>query len=833
MKVNFEVSAKAARLIGRENIADVDGALSELIKNAYDADAPCVYIEFDMPFPDVPTQTTFEALTAILSTDDLKRVLPFFEKQSEKLIRKESISAEDKKLLQTILFSYNKIIVADNGDGMTLDILQSAWMQIATSNKEKKAISKKGRVKTGAKGIGRFALDKLSRHSVMYTQTEGGSALRWEIDWDQFSNSKLLRDVQADIQEDCGSLSDLFQNCISADYREKLFTKYTWDSGTLFILTPTRDAWNERLFAKINTNLKSINPLGSVDQFDVIVNNQRMPELSYQTEEVSISDQDYDYQLTVQYDGRNTLQVKIIRNEFYDTKRSTEFSVGHHHQNFPMKAFWNRPAFQNSPYRKEDYTNGNHELTLDVDRFINAQDFDKVYAVGPFTADLYFVKNGKSDFPFVKDIPVRHRKEFLEKFSGIKLYRDNFKVRPYGDEGSEYDWLQLNDRANKSPASVSNISGAWRVLPYQMIGVVRIGRKENLALSDMANREGLAQNDSYFYFVQMLQEAISRFEFDRQYIYREFNLWRKECESSIASSAERIKDDVNREKNDYKQWKHTSYDEKRNNYQRFSEEEYRETVHVLLEEHNQDLKAKQTLEILSSSGVILNTFFHEFKGISTALYTRTSQLRSRIDYLLAGKPYTGLPFMDPYRKLEVFDHTDQMLAAWLEVVMNAIEKDSFSVKEVSLVAHCKQIVEIWDQLLREKNITINISVPEVENDEFLLKISDVDLYLILNNFMLNTVYFLEHAEQETREAKISFEKQANTLIMTMENNGPILDEKFQEQPMRIFEIGESSKKGGGTGLGLWLMRDAVMRNDGIIQVLTKTTGFGLKIIWNK
>ena len=37
MKVNFEVSAKAARLIGRENIADVDGALSELIKNAYEA----------------------------------------------------------------------------------------------------------------------------------------------------------------------------------------------------------------------------------------------------------------------------------------------------------------------------------------------------------------------------------------------------------------------------------------------------------------------------------------------------------------------------------------------------------------------------------------------------------------------------------------------------------------------------------------------------------------------------------------------------------------------------------------------------------------------------
>ena len=49
--IKFEVGAKAARLIGRENIADVDGALIELIKNAYDADASCVCVYFDMPFP--------------------------------------------------------------------------------------------------------------------------------------------------------------------------------------------------------------------------------------------------------------------------------------------------------------------------------------------------------------------------------------------------------------------------------------------------------------------------------------------------------------------------------------------------------------------------------------------------------------------------------------------------------------------------------------------------------------------------------------------------------------------------------------------------------------
>ena len=38
-KVKFNVSSKTARLIGRENISDSNGAIIELVKNAYDADA--------------------------------------------------------------------------------------------------------------------------------------------------------------------------------------------------------------------------------------------------------------------------------------------------------------------------------------------------------------------------------------------------------------------------------------------------------------------------------------------------------------------------------------------------------------------------------------------------------------------------------------------------------------------------------------------------------------------------------------------------------------------------------------------------------------------------
>ena len=47
-KIQFKISAKAARLIGRENITGVDGAIIELVKNAYDADAECVYLQYNI-----------------------------------------------------------------------------------------------------------------------------------------------------------------------------------------------------------------------------------------------------------------------------------------------------------------------------------------------------------------------------------------------------------------------------------------------------------------------------------------------------------------------------------------------------------------------------------------------------------------------------------------------------------------------------------------------------------------------------------------------------------------------------------------------------------------
>src|SRR5699024_10603831 len=90
-KVEFQVGAKAARMIGRENIADVDGALIELIKNSYDADATCVYVDFYMPFPDVPDKARVTHFAEYLSEKELQFVRECYEIKGNTWTKKKNL----------------------------------------------------------------------------------------------------------------------------------------------------------------------------------------------------------------------------------------------------------------------------------------------------------------------------------------------------------------------------------------------------------------------------------------------------------------------------------------------------------------------------------------------------------------------------------------------------------------------------------------------------------------------------------------------------------------------------------------------------------------------
>ena len=837
-QIEFQVGAKAARLLGRENIADVDGALIELIKNAYDADASCVYVEFYIPFPDVPEEALFFDFSKCLSVEEMECVLKCYDHVGEKLKKKQDLPEQIQEQLKSILFSHNRIIIADNGTGMTWDIVKSAWMYIGTSDKEHNFQSKKGRIKTGAKGIGRLALDKLSVKSVMYTKTFfGEETIKWSMDWNQFVNAELIGDVKAELDVRKTGYLDIVREMSGKNL--DIFDEHDWSSGTLFVLNPLREAWSERLFRKVNTNLKSINPIGSADRFEVRVKNAFYSEYDFRTEKVAIDKEDYDYRICMEYDGDSALYIRLLRNEVDLTKKTVTIERYGNSKRKSLDEFWAREKFQKEDYRGEDY---DKEIlrVKNVTDVLPKDSLEKIQKVGPFSAEMYFLRNAPNAYGVMKPVSVRKRKKLLEQFSGIKIYRDDFKVRPYGDEGAAmYDWIGMSSRVQKSPAAVSHKLGAWRVQPYQMIGLVKIGRKSNPYLEDMANREGIALTDTYYIFVNLIQECLKEFEFDRQYIYREYARWVESVESEISDYVKRVQEEAVRRAQESKKDRGTEKQDKTEKDTaeetekdgQISEEEMLNTVYQMMQDSERELNSKQILQVLSSSGILINTFFHEFNAINTQFHVQAPQIRSRVNYILKGKEYEGIPAYNPYNRIDILEENDKLTAAFLDVIMDGLRKDNLKEKYVSLKEMISDIITKWEILLKRKHIAVEPVLVEDESIDDYISIAIVDMYIILNNFILNSAWFLEQGHNEDRKILFTIKKQDNTIHLLMEDNGPGLAEKFRDNPDKIFEIGETSKGEKGTGLGLWVVKETVERYDGIISVMDKAKGFGLEIIW--
>ena len=204
-KISFKVSARTARLIGRENVATAKGAIIELVKNGYDADS-----KFSLVFIDNHDATYHEEISVSdynhyvekgITTSLLNEVY-FRDKDSNNYREKEQVNAGHLEQLKLKLRELAVLYIIDNGDGMTGQIIRDCWMTIGTDNKAGNIMTRNGRVKVGAKGIGRFALDKLGSRCEMMTffnrevypdksvDVKGNpNGYYWVVNWEDFEGT--------------------------------------------------------------------------------------------------------------------------------------------------------------------------------------------------------------------------------------------------------------------------------------------------------------------------------------------------------------------------------------------------------------------------------------------------------------------------------------------------------------------------------------------------------------------------------------------------------------------------------------------------------------------
>lgn len=476
IKIPFKVSARTARLIGRENVASSKGAIIELVKNGYDADSHWVIVVIDNSHSVYKNAITTEEFAFFkdhgVEEDLLNKIYHFMD---ELYIERPDINKTAKAEYISKINRLGVIYIMDNGEGMTQSIISNYWMTIGTNNKDTNYRTKNGRIKSGAKGIGRFALDKLGAKCEMITffdpkvhknTDENGDPLpfigyKWFVDWNEFEREALTIDA---IGADLLGLEphETFASYINGILQEEGLSidlpVNSISHGTILKISDLREEWSENAIEDLYADLSVLVPPIDFCDFKIILKSTSSPNKYGEIESNICSD--YDYKLEATADDMQNVRICVTRKE-YDANEIPD-------------AFFKRERVQTERFKKEMFAGTSWNVDRTFSQLIPGySDYDNnqiLNQIGQFSFTFYFLKRGATRFDekrfFYRRCAYNLRAEWLNKFGGIKLFRDGFRVRPYGERNdTSFDWLALGARKQKSPAGVAKREGGieWRL----------------------------------------------------------------------------------------------------------------------------------------------------------------------------------------------------------------------------------------------------------------------------------------------------------------------------------------------------------------------------------
>ena len=848
-KKPFKVSARTARLIGRENVSNADGALIELVKNAYDADSPTCILLFDIIYNQIPIQIDPDNFSTIASSiqKETKNILELSYQLTDSGFYKlkENLEKAYVEHLEQFFKSYNTLYILDSGEGMTEDVIDKHWMTIGTNHKLTDVFTQTGRVKAGAKGIGRFALDRLGKVCTMITFPKDKRVSHvWEVNWEDFDvENAVIGEINANFNtsedgEFRKEILDIVDNPQVEDVLDSDPKRFK--NGTLLRISHLRDWWSVKELETLFNNLQNLSPPSNRQKFDIYLFEKAKPDNFGKVKNEEFKD--FDYRVVAHVKENKAVDITVYRDEFQYNRID--------------KNLFKRAAMSASPYDEETFKKKRYVIHTSINELLpwlsSSDRKDEADHLKEFSFEFYFIKlsateNDKNRFSY-KGFTRLTRSEWFKKFGGIKIYRDHFRVRPYGEiENTAFDWLLLGDRQSKSPAAVTKKGAGWRVGPNQVSGIVSITRLANLKFEDKSSREGFQENETFSVFKDLLLAIIHEFEVDRHTVMREMDLLfrEKQEEEEARIAAEEL---LERER-EVQERKENS-NEKTDSSQEVSEEEppledinykeERDTYKKAFEAVKSNLEdAEEEVRILSAlatTGLIVTSFAHEFSSFQIRLATHTNYLERELNQLLdKDKVSREVPSSkNPFLRLEKLRASHVGINQWLSIALAAVRKDKRLSDEIDIKKYLDEFEIVWAEVLNTRKVTMEISSDLKEDVKITAFIIDIDS--IFNNLLVNSFdAFDVDGFTGARNIHINLsifespEDEKSYLQIIYKDSGPGLNEKIQN-PNLILRRGYTTKvdKSGnekGTGLGMWLVNDAIIYYGGMIKINRPKSGF--------
>lgn len=464
--MSFRIMARTILELGAELISSDGVALYELIKNGIDAGSSRVHISLQIrigrPLYDMLVEEFVDADFTLpelrqavieeMETAGMAGVRADVRKDLVRRVKSMTRRAQMQKVLAAWYQEHDWLMVRDAGHGMSRSDLSQIYLTIGTRSRHQQRMAlganSTARAPLGEKGVGRLSTMRLGDVLEVVTSRKGEARESvLEVDWGLFSHESdaLLSQIRVSPRQ--GSRKDDRQS-----------------QGTKVIIRHLKDAWTAEKLEKLAADEFS----KLVDPFESAAAN-RILHLSFNGARVYIPEIDKRY-----------------------------LNVAHGRCNATFTVTRGRPELSGSAHYMLRGKSRNFKLdTVDLMSVTGLTSPKPLRELGKFEMELWWFN--RRLFVAIPDLGSRTEisKEIAKWSGGLMLFRDGYRVNPYGSGGD--DWLELDKRAFSARG--------FKLNRQQVVGRAKISWR-NHGLIDQTNREGLSDTPEKRLLIKLLQHVI-------------------------------------------------------------------------------------------------------------------------------------------------------------------------------------------------------------------------------------------------------------------------------------------------------------------------------------
>ena len=729
-------------------------AFYELIKNAFDAGSQRVFIDVCMRMDhgaylshsDALRKGAAQSASAVDEyrrriLDDIDTAAPGADDLIKRIKRAQTFPALSRRLEEA-----NYVQIRDRGHGMSAQDLEKIYLTIGTPHRrrQRERRTKDGNLRPllGEKGLGRLSAMRLGWRLHVFTTTEGEKHWnRLRVDWRQFIDDNLM-------------IEDVSISPTKGDAKQDPSI-----SGTRIRIYALTSAWSPGKLKEIAT-----------DEFskltDPFVPGSRYP-------------------INVRYNDQ-PVRIERFDDILFDYAHASveaEYTVGDEGPRFVGTVQYRIQSRENSFML--DRTN--------LFSIAKPSSPDVLESLGPFSIRFYWYNRrilsaieGIGDQKAVRELVAAWS-------GGLKVYRDGFRVNPYGSPDD--DWLDIDRTALAS--------SGYKVNRQQIIGVVAISSLNNPALVDQTNREGLRDCLEKDVLMRLLQHLmISEF--------RDFlNAVDEEVKPEIPTSFDELEERVENE-----------------------ERKIQQNLNILFERYPEVRKDRELVRPIHAAIRRIRSLLDQASSLAERYDAGHSQLTNLagiglmveiVAHELNRATSHTLRILADADRSDMDDELDSLLQT-LGVQMQTLQRrlrilDPLSTagrqrrERFDLVSWVRYILEAHSAQFERHEIDLDLRVlPESPSPSMRVFMVKGMFVQILENLIANSMYWLKVAKRLdpsfTPAIQITLDRSER--VLTLIDNGPGIPIERRGQVFQPFFT--TKQPGEGHGLGLYVSREIANYN---------------------